>query len=119
MGALTCALAQRLPACLRGFGFSSSFCTELIALVPINRDRAQHVLPHLAHIYFVVLSCSDASPDDVKLFLRSKGQRGSTRVKGYPAPVFLWDYATRASLFVFQGLAEVRVVDGASLQYNL
>ncbi|CAM9091506.1 unnamed protein product [Hapterophycus canaliculatus] len=38
--------------------------------------------------------------------LIATGQRGSTRVKGYPAPVFLWDYATRTSLFVFQGLTE-------------
>lgn len=36
------------------------------------------------------------------------GQRGSTKAKGYPAPVFLWDFKTRTSLFVFQGLTEVR-----------
>ncbi|CAM9464894.1 unnamed protein product [Scytosiphon promiscuus] len=38
--------------------------------------------------------------------LIATGQLGSTRVKGYPAPVFLWDYATRTSLFVFQGLTQ-------------
>ncbi|CAM9343933.1 unnamed protein product [Laminaria digitata] len=38
--------------------------------------------------------------------LVATGQCGSTRTKGFPAPVVLWDYATRTSLFVYQGLTE-------------
>lgn len=56
-------------------------------------------------IFFLVFPCFLASTTlDI---LRFEGQRGSTKVKGYPAPVFLWDYATRSSLFAFHGLTAV------------
>lgn len=45
--------------------------------------------------------------------LLQPGQCGSTRTKGFPSPVVLWDYKTRTSLFVYQGLTEVRGINNA------
>lgn len=41
------------------------------------------------------------------------GQCGSTRRKGFPAPVILWDYKTGSILFELQGLTEVKRIVGA------
>ncbi|CAM9173677.1 unnamed protein product [Ectocarpus sp. 12 AP-2014] len=71
----------------------------LLVTGSISDPHQQHLLRgHDMEISALAVSSSGA--------LIATGQRGSTKVKGYPAPVFLWDYKTRTSLFVFQGLTE-------------
>ncbi|CAM9617784.1 unnamed protein product, partial [Discosporangium mesarthrocarpum] len=38
--------------------------------------------------------------------LMATGQCGSVHVKGFPAPAIVWDYATKKSLFVLEGISE-------------